>query len=115
MANRFFFLCSIATCFIFSQNCAQEEVVSPADSQSQLHAAANYLSNKCGTPIPVPFPIIVEEVQQKNLDLCTIAITKSECPFVSYPFACILIYVDKPLNDIPWYLNFQEIFVKTKL
>ncbi|AYV58011.1 hypothetical protein [Leptospira kmetyi] len=96
-------------------NCVRPEVVSPSDSQSQIYAAASYLANKCGTPIPAPFPVVLEDVQQKNLDLCTIAITRSECPFVSYPFACVLLYVDKPLDDIPWYLNFQETFVKTKI
>ncbi|EQA71818.1 hypothetical protein LEP1GSC059_0922 [Leptospira noguchii serovar Panama str. CZ214] len=99
----------------FSQNCVRPEVVSASDSQSQIYAAANYLSNKCGTPIPVPMPIVVEDVQQRNLDLCTIAITRSECPFVSYPFACVLIYVEEPLGEIPWYINFQEVFVKTKI
>lgn len=105
----------ILTALVFAQNCVRPEVVSAGDSQSQMYAAASYLANKCGTPIPQPFPIIFEEVQQKNLDLCTIAITRSECPFVSYPFACVLLYVDKPLDDIPWYLNFQETFVKTKI
>ncbi|WP_394854631.1 hypothetical protein [Leptospira ellisii] len=100
---------------VLSQNCVRPEVVTPKDSQSQIYAAASFLANKCGTPIPVPFPIVVDDVQQKNLDLCTIAITKSECPFVSYPFACVLIYVDKPLDDVPWYLNFQEVFIKNKI
>ncbi|EMY78545.1 hypothetical protein LEP1GSC060_3970 [Leptospira weilii serovar Ranarum str. ICFT] len=100
---------------LFSQNCAQADVVSPGDSQSQIYAAANYLSNKCGTPIPTPIPVVVEEVQQRNLDLCTIAITRAECPFVSYPFACVLIYVEDPLGEIPWYVNFQDVFVKTKI
>nr|WP_245667263.1 hypothetical protein [Leptospira tipperaryensis] len=110
-----FFFVLILGIMLFSQNCVRPEVVHPNDSQSQIYAAASYLARKCGTQIPVPFPIVVEDVQQKNLDLCTIAITRSECPFVSYPFACVLLYVDKPLDDIPWYLNYQEVFVKTKL
>ncbi|RHX83476.1 hypothetical protein [Leptospira stimsonii] len=112
---RTFLTACVIGAILFFQNCVRPEVVHPNDSQSQIYAAASYLANKCGTPIPVPFPIIVEDVQQKNLDLCSIAITRSECPFVSYPFACVLLYVDKPLDDIPWYLNFQETFVKTKL
>ncbi|AKP28115.1 hypothetical protein FH589_00435 [Leptospira interrogans] len=99
----------------FSQNCVRPEVVSASDSQSQIYAAANYLSNKCGNPIPVPMPIVVDDIQQRNLDLCTIAITRSECPFISYPFACVLIYVEEPIGEIPWYLDFQEVFVKTKI
>ncbi|MBM9576130.1 hypothetical protein JWG45_03095 [Leptospira sp. 201903070] len=110
-----FYFVWIVGIVLFSQNCVRPEVVPPNDSQSQIYAAANYLANKCGTPIPAPFPLVFDDVQQKNLDLCTIAITRSECPFVSYPFACVLLYVDKPLDDIPWYLNFQETFVKTKL
>lgn len=108
-------LLGVILCCSVLLNCVRPEVVSPSDSQSQIYAAANYLANKCGTPIPSPFPVVLEDVQQKNLDLCTIAITRSECPFVSYPFACVLLYVDKPLDDIPWYLNFQETFVKTKI
>ncbi|ASV13467.1 hypothetical protein [Leptospira santarosai] len=100
---------------MFSQNCKKSEVVSAGDSQSQIYAAANYLSNKCGNPIPTPMPFIVQGVKQRNLDICTIAITQSECPFISYPLACVLIYVDNPIGDIPWYINFQEVFVKIKL
>ncbi|EMJ96705.1 hypothetical protein [Leptospira alstonii] len=111
---RLVFVCVLIS-IALSQNCAQAEVVSPSDSQSQIYAAANYLSNKCGTPIPTPIPIVVEGVQQRNLDLCTIAITRSECPFVSYPFACVLIYANDSLGEIPWYVNFQDIFVKTKI
>ncbi|AXR62659.1 hypothetical protein [Leptospira mayottensis] len=99
----------------FSQNCTKSEVVSAGDSQSQIYAAAKYLSNKCGNPIPTPIPFTVQGVKQRNLDICTIAITRSECPFVSYPLACVLIYVDNPIGDIPWYINFQEVFVKIKL
>ncbi|WP_078124912.1 hypothetical protein [Leptospira alexanderi] len=106
---------SILILAAFSQNCVKSEVVSARDSQSQIHAAANYLSNKCGNPIPTPMPFTVHNVKQRNLDICTIAITRAECPFVSYPLACVLIYVDNPIGDIPWYINFQEVFVKIKL
>ncbi|EKR62156.1 MULTISPECIES: hypothetical protein [Leptospira] len=106
---------SILILAAFSQNCVKSEVVSAGDSQSQIYAAANYLSNKCGNPIPTPMPFTVQSIQQRNLDICTIAITRSECPFVSYPLACVLIYVDNPIGDIPWYINFQEVFVKIKL
>ncbi|WBF96316.1 hypothetical protein LIX31_16970 [Leptospira kirschneri] len=109
---EFVFILILSVC---SQNCVRPEVVSASNSQSQIYAAANYLSNKCGNPIPVPMPLVVEDVEQRNLDLCTIAITRSECPFISYPFACVLIYVKEPIGEIPWYLDFQEVFVKTKI
>ncbi|ABJ77515.1 hypothetical protein [Leptospira borgpetersenii] len=108
-------LVSILVVAVLLQNCTKSEVVSAGDSQSQIYAAANYLSNKCGNPIPTPMPFTVQGVKQRNLDICTIAITRSECPFVSYPLACVLIYVDNPIGDIPWYINFQEVFVKIKL
>ncbi|ALO28319.1 MULTISPECIES: hypothetical protein [Leptospira] len=108
-------LISILVLAVLLQNCTKSEVVSAGDSQSQIYAAANYLSNKCGNPIPTPMPFTVQGVKQRNLDICTIAITRSECPFVSYPLACVLIYVDNPIGDIPWYINFQEVFVKIKL
>ncbi|EKP11549.1 hypothetical protein [Leptospira borgpetersenii] len=108
-------LISILVLAVLLQNCTKSEVVSAGDSQSQIYAAANYLSNKCGNPIPTPMPFTVQGIKQRNLDICTIAITRSECPFVSYPLACVLIYVDNPIGDIPWYINFQEVFVKIKL
>ncbi|MBF3376078.1 hypothetical protein [Leptospira borgpetersenii] len=108
-------LVSILVVAVLLQKFTKTEGVLAGDSQSQIYAAANYLSNKCGNPIPTPMPFTVQGVKQRNLDICTIAITRSECPFVSYPLACVLIYVDNPIGDIPWYINFQEVFVKIKL
>ncbi|EPG66103.1 hypothetical protein ACE5IS_11760 [Leptospira wolffii] len=101
--------------FLFFLECTREDTVPEGDANSQIYAAAQYLSNKCGDPLPSPFPVAIGDVQKRNLDLCSIAITKSECPFVGYPVACLLIYYDKPTGEIPWYLNFKDAFVTPKI
>ena len=83
--------------------------VDTSDAQSQVYAAAKFASEKCGNPIPNPPLVIVNKPIQRNLDLCTIAITRTECPFLGYPLPCTLIYLEKETGDIPWYLNFNEI------
>ncbi|MBL0955657.1 MAG: hypothetical protein IBJ01_12885 [Leptospira sp.] len=79
------------------------------DAQSQVYAAAKFASEKCGNPLPNPPLVIVNKPIQRNLDLCTIAITRTECPFLGYPLVCTLIYLEEETGDIPWYLNFNEI------
>ncbi|PJZ70656.1 hypothetical protein CH373_06880 [Leptospira perolatii] len=96
-------------------NCVTKDVVSAGDSNSQILAAANFLANKCGTTIPQPIPLAVSDVYRRNLDLCSIAITKSECPFVGYPVACLFIYFDKPAEQIPWYINYKDSLVTPKI
>nr|WP_244241474.1 hypothetical protein [Leptospira perdikensis] len=83
--------------------------VDTSDAQSQVYAAAKFASEKCGNPIPNPPLVIVNKPIKRNLDLCTIAITRTECPFLGYPLPCTLIYLEKETGDIPWYLNFNEI------
>ncbi|TGK01890.1 hypothetical protein EHQ53_15605 [Leptospira langatensis] len=99
----------------FFADCIRQDTVPEGDANSQIYAAANFLSQKCGDPIPPHFPVAIGDVQRRNLDLCSIAITKAECPFVSYPVACLLIYYDKSLGEIPWYLNFKDAFVDPKI
>lgn len=79
------------------------------DAQSQVYAAAKFASEKCGNPIPNPPLVIVNKPIQRNLDFCTIAITRTECPFLGYPLPCTLIYLEKETGDVPWYLNFNEL------
>ncbi|MDF3819750.1 hypothetical protein P3G55_07570 [Leptospira sp. 96542] len=79
------------------------------DAQSQIYAAAKFAADKCGTPIPQPPLIVIHDPIQRNLDLCTIAITRTECPFNGYPLPCLLIYLEKDSGDLPWYLNFNEL------
>ncbi|TGK03946.1 hypothetical protein EHO59_10490 [Leptospira semungkisensis] len=112
MKIRLLFFCIL----IFSlSDCVRQDTVMEGDANSQIYAAASFLSQKCGDPIPPNFPTAIGDVQRRNLDLCSIAITKAECPFVSYPVACLLIYYDKPLGEIPWYLNFKDVFVNQKI
>ncbi|MGE8721323.1 hypothetical protein ACO2KH_07295 [Leptospira terpstrae] len=79
------------------------------DAQSQVYAAAKFASEKCGNPIPNPPLVIINKPIQRNLDFCTIAITRTECPFLGYPLPCTLIYLEKETGDLPWYLNFNEL------
>ncbi|MBM9592454.1 hypothetical protein JWG41_19920 [Leptospira sp. 201903075] len=83
--------------------------VDTSDAQSQVYAAAKFASEKCGNPIPNPPLVIVNKPIKRNLDLCTISITRTECPFLGYPLPCTLIYLEQETGDIPWYLNFNEI------
>ncbi len=112
--KRLFFIFTSFTFFLSFSDCVREDTVPQGDANSQIYSAAQYLSNKCGDPLPQPFPVAIGDVQRRNLDLCSIAITKSECPFVGYPIACLLIYYDKPTGEIPWYLNFKDAFVTPK-
>jgi hypothetical protein len=85
------------------------EKVDVSDAQSQIFAAAKFAADKCGTPIPEPPLIVVNDPVKRNLDLCTISITRVGCPFTGYPITCTLIYLQKDPGDIPWYLNFNEL------
>ncbi|PJZ84638.1 hypothetical protein [Leptospira harrisiae] len=101
------FLIVIAIFFI---NCGPGvDRVDTNDAQSQVYAAAKFASEKCGNPIPNPPLVIVNKPIQRNLDFCTIAITRTECPFLGYPLPCTLIYLEQETGDIPWYLNFNEL------
>lgn len=88
-------------------NCATEDTVAINDAQSQIYSAAKFAADKCNTPLPNPPLLVVSEPIKRNLDLCTIAITRTGCPFLGYPLICTLIYLDKDSGDIPWWLNFN--------
>ncbi|PJZ47292.1 hypothetical protein [Leptospira brenneri] len=104
--QKFIFLLTICLTF----NCgATVDRVDTNDAQSQVYSAAKFASEKCGNPIPNPPLVIVTKPIKRNLDLCTIAITRTECPFLGYPLPCTLIYLEQETGDIPWYLNFNEI------
>jgi len=109
-AIRHFFL-FISLAFIsFFISCAQtDETVPVSDAQSQILAAAKFAADKCGTLIPEPFLLVVNEPIKRNLDLCTISITRTGCPFTGYPLPCLLIYSQKDPGDIPWYINFNGV------
>ncbi|EOQ96893.1 hypothetical protein LEP1GSC195_3751 [Leptospira wolbachii serovar Codice str. CDC] len=95
---------------VLAVNCGSGiDRVETNDAQSQVYAAAKFASEKCGNPIPNPPLLVLNKPVQRNLDLCTIAITRTECPFLGYPLPCTLIYLEQETGDIPWYLNFNEI------
>ncbi|GBF50887.1 lipoprotein [Leptospira ryugenii] len=90
--------------------CGQEaEVVDVNDAQSQIYAAAKFAADRCGSQIPNPPLIVVTKPIKRNLDLCTISITRTGCPFVGYPLPCLLIYSQNETGDLPWYVNFNGI------
>ncbi|TGL61095.1 hypothetical protein EHQ64_11610 [Leptospira sarikeiensis] len=93
----------------FFVRCSSEETISVEDAQSQVFSAVQYVSKKCGDPAPSPPLIVFDEVYKRNLDLCTIAITRTECPFLGYPISCVLMYLDKEASNIPWYVNYEEL------
>ncbi|TGN17291.1 hypothetical protein [Leptospira idonii] len=86
-----------------------EDRVAVNDAQSQIYAAAKFAADKCGTPIPEPAILVINEPLKRNLDLCTISLTRVGCPFVGFPITCLLIYLEKDPGDIPWYMNFNEL------
>jgi hypothetical protein len=89
-------------------NCAVSDTIPQKDAQSQILAAMNAKSKECNTTAVTILPVVID-VPQRNLDLCTIAILRSECPLVQYPLACVLIYFDKSLGEFPKLFNFNEL------
>ena len=115
--------------FLF-YNCEQKAV--PAwDAQSQINAAAEFKANQCLRDCQnaagnnqsardacfriLPFPplLVFKDQIQRNLDLCSIAITRTNCPLNAYPLACFGVYTDEAIGDISPLLNFNE-FSKQK-
>lgn len=94
--------------------CRIEDTLSSEETNSQIYSAANYKSRECGNPIPQPFLFALKNnVSRRNVDLCTFAIIRMDCPFDGYPIVCILIYLDE-LGEIPNYLDFED-FINVKL
>ncbi len=86
-----------------------DDKIPKEDAQSQIYYAADFKAKKCGTPIPSPPLLVFTDQLQRNLDLCTIAITRLECPFSEYPIICLGIYSPEPIPEIPWYIDFKEL------
>lgn len=86
-----------------------DDKISKEDAQSQIYFAADFKAKKCGTPIPTPPLIVFTDQIQRNLDLCTIAITRLDCPFADYPIICLGIYSPDAVPNIPWYISFKEL------
>jgi hypothetical protein len=107
--QRFFFGLVILNFGFFSLFCAAEETLTQDQANSQILSAANYKANECGAPIPDPYLYVISpKVPQRNIDLCSIAIIRSNCPFDAFPQVCILIYLDE-LGEIPPFINFGDL------
>ncbi|MCB1178210.1 MAG: hypothetical protein KDK36_11565, partial [Leptospiraceae bacterium] len=95
---------------LFLNNCVPyDDKISSWDAQSQLNAAVDFKAKECKTPSPQPPLYVFTDQEKRNLDLCTIAITRLTCPFNDYPIICLGIYIDSPTPDIPWYMNFNDL------
>ena len=105
MIYRFGLLLSL--CFLFV--CQNVDTVASRDANSQLLSATSSKARECSLPIPQPILVTPNPVSKRNLDLCTIAILRSECPFVRYPSICLVIYLEEPVGAIPPYLNFNDL------
>ncbi|MCB1156361.1 MAG: hypothetical protein H7A25_21260 [Leptospiraceae bacterium] len=96
--------------FILLFSCRPAPSTIPAfNAQSQINAAADYKAKQCKQEVPTPPLYVFEDQDKRNVDLCSIAITRMSCPFDAYPIICIGIYLDNPIPEIPWYLNFNEL------
>jgi hypothetical protein len=97
---------------ILLSHCANSLV--PAwHAQSQINAAVDYKAKECKTPPPQPPLYVFTDQVPRNLDFCTIAITRTNCPFDGYPIACLGIYYTQATpKELPWYFNFNELAKK---
>ncbi len=105
-------------------NCTGPALIPAWEAQSQIGAAAEFRANKCqeecrdvnkANPslcerriLPQPPLILFNDVQERNLNLCSIAITRTSCPLSTYPLACLLVYKKDNVGDIPWWVNFNQ-------
>ena len=122
---KFFIITIIALMSIW--NCSIENTVNAFDAQSQVNAAVKFRVDKCNEDEkknnpnstvtyypPQPWLYVMNDPIQRNLDLCTIAITKSECPFLYYPLVCMFIYQKKEAGKFPNILFNEAIKIKIK-
>ncbi len=95
---------------IYTYNCVPyEEKISAWNAQTQVNAAVDFKAKQCNSFAPQPPLYVFTDQVQRNLDLCTIAITRMECPFNEYPIICLGIYTESETPEIPWYINFNEL------
>lgn len=104
---KFFFFLLFTPCIFY---CRPAVTTVPAfDAQSQINAAADFKAKECNQEVPQPPLYIFTDQEQRNLDLCSISITRLSCPFTGYPIICMGLYLAEPIPEIPWYLNFNEL------
>jgi hypothetical protein len=116
LKNNFRYISIIFSIAIFSYlvSCINQETLDSDQVNSQLFSAASYKARECGNPIPSRFLFAISDnVPQRNVDLCTFAILRTECPFTGFPQVCVLIYLEEA-GSIPPPLNFGN-FINEKL
>lgn len=79
------------------------------DAQTQINAALDFKAKQCGSAVPQPPLYVLRDQFKRNVDLCSIAITRMDCPLDGYPIICMAIYLSKPYPEIKWYENFNEL------
>lgn len=84
------------------------------NAQSQINAAADYKAKQCNQPVPQPPLYVFTDQYKRNVDLCSIAITRMACPFDGFPIICMGIYTTQPYPPLPWQINFNEL-TKTRI
>lgn len=99
----------LSAILLFSGCIPYEEKIPKWNAQTQLNAAVEFKARECRTPAPQPPLFVFTDQYKRNLDLCTIAITKIACPFNDYPIICLGIYYTKETPNLPWYVNFNEL------
>ena len=119
-----FFLAFLISC--------NEKPVPAWDAQSQINAAVTYKAKACRDEcvnnaitatakadcretIPQPPLLVSTDQDSRNLNLCSVAITRTGCPFAGYPIICLGIYTTEKLGDVPWYLNFNNDLAKRQI
>ncbi|MBP7280156.1 MAG: hypothetical protein KBA66_01170 [Leptospiraceae bacterium] len=99
--------------FLFYCN---EKPIPAWQAQSQINAAAEFKARECNQSGPPQPPLLVfTDQDSRNLNLCSIAITRTDCPFEGYPIICLSLYMKDKVDDIPWYLNFNNDLAKRQL
>jgi hypothetical protein len=86
-----------------------ESKVNAWAAQSQVNAAVDFKAKECSNRAPQPPLFVFTDQEKRTLDLCTIAITRTNCPFTGYPIICLGLYYEGASPEIPWYINFNEL------
>ncbi|WCL47691.1 hypothetical protein [Leptospira sp. GIMC2001] len=112
--RRFLLSFVIGLVLLSSLGCVADTTLDSDEANSQIYSAISYKARECGNPIPSQYLFVVsEKVPQRNIDLCTIAILRTECPLNSFPIACVMIYLEE-VREIPPGINFLD-FIDAKL
>ncbi|MEM7180815.1 MAG: hypothetical protein AAF518_07875 [Spirochaetota bacterium] len=108
--NRRLYTYSLLLCVLALSLCRPANTKIPAfNAQSQINAAADFKAKECNQDVPQPPLYVFADQEQRNVDLCSIAITRLKCPFGGYPIICFGLYTSSPTPEIPWYLNFNAL------